>query len=68
MECVDGSTSAAARHDAVTRYNSPEASSFLFLSVTRCCGLGTHLPTATAVVLYDSDWDPRGDVQVCTVP
>lgn len=64
MECVDGGTATAPRHDAVTRFNSPGAASFLFLSVTRCCGLGTHLPTVTSVVLYDSDWDPRADVQV----
>lgn len=68
MEYIDGSTAAAPRHDAVTRFNSPDATSFLFLSVTRCCGLGTHLPTVTSVVLFDSDWDPRSDVQVCPPP
>ena len=64
VETVDSDTPAAARHDAVQRFNAPGAPGFLFLSATRCCGLGTNLPTVSSVVLFDSDWDARADVQV----
>ena len=36
---------------------------FLFLLSTRSIGLGTDLPNVDVVVLYDSDWHPRLDVQ-----
>ena len=64
VEAMDGDTPAAARHDAVERFNAPDAPGFLFLCATRCCGLGTNLPTIAAVVLFDSDWDARSDIQV----
>jgi len=68
VETVDGDTPAAARHDAVQRFNAPgdggRAAGFLFLGATRCCGLGTNLPTVSSVVLFDSDWDARADIQV----
>ena len=64
---MDSDTPAAARHDAVERFNAPDApAGFLFLCATRCCGLGTNLPTVAAVVLFDSDWDARSDIQVRT--
>lgn len=28
-----------------------------------CCGLGTDLPEAALVIIHDSDWNPRGDIQ-----
>ena len=31
----------------------------LLLMRTSACGLGTDLPSVTAVVLHDSDWNPR---------
>ena len=34
----------------------------------RSCGLGTDLPSISAVVLHDSDWDPRLDLQVPGTP
>ncbi len=66
VETVDGDTPAAARHDAVQRFNAPDGdrAGFLFLGATRCCGLGTNLPTVSSVVLFDSDWDARADIQV----
>ncbi len=64
VESMDGDTPAAARHDAVERFNALDAPGFLFLCATRCCGLGTNLPTVAAVVLFDSDWDARSDIQV----
>ena len=75
VETVDGDTPAAARHDAVQRFNAPDGddraarpSGFLFLGATRCCGLGTNLPTVSSVVLFDSDWDARADIQARLPP
>lgn len=28
-----------------------------------CCGLGTDLPGVAAVIIHDTDWNPRGDIQ-----
>ena len=35
----------------------------LFLLAARSCGLGTDLPGISAVVIHDSDWEPRLDLQ-----
>ena len=42
-------------------YSCSEA--FLFLLSARACGLGIDLPSITSVIVLDSDWDPRADVQ-----
>ena len=72
VETVDGDTPAAARHDAVQRFNAPDdgdrVPGFLFLGAARCCGLGTNLPTVNSVVLFDSDWDARADIQARLMP
>jgi SNF2 family DNA or RNA helicase len=63
---VDNSTPAAQRYRAVQRFNAPDAAATgcsLFLATPRSCGLGTDLPGVGAVVLYDSDWHPRLDMQ-----
>lgn len=36
----------------------------VFLHAAGSCGLGTDLPSISAVVVHDSDWDPRADLQV----
>ena len=36
---------------------------FLFLLSARACGLGIDLPSITSVLILDSDWDPKADVQ-----
>jgi hypothetical protein len=43
----------------------PPPPRFIFLLSTRAGGLGINLATADVVVLYDSDWNPQMDLQVC---
>jgi len=35
----------------------------LFLLSARACGLGIDLPSITSVIILDSDWDPKADIQ-----
>ncbi len=36
---------------------------FLFLLSARACGLGIDLPTISAIIILDSDWNAKADVQ-----
>ncbi|MEW5309897.1 MAG: hypothetical protein WDW38_001742 [Sanguina aurantia] len=60
---LDGSTPAAARHQAMEHFNRPESPDFAFLLSTRAGGLGINLATADTVIIYDSDWNPQSDLQ-----
>mmetsp|Transcript_15385 Transcript_15385/g.45299 ORF Transcript_15385/g.45299 Transcript_15385/m.45299 type:complete len:1328 (-) Transcript_15385:31-4014(-) len=60
---LDGSTPAAARHQAMEQFNAPDSGDFAFLLSTRAGGLGINLATADTVVIFDSDWNPQNDLQ-----
>ncbi len=65
---LDGSTPAAARHQAMEHFNKPGSSDFAFLLSTRAGGLGINLATADTVIIFDSDWNPQNDLQVRRAP
>lgn len=62
---LDGSTPAAQRHAAMEAFNKPDSPDFAFLLSTRAGGLGINLATADTVIIFDSDWNPQNDLQVC---
>ena len=60
-----GNTSGEDREAQIDMYNAEGSEKFIFLLSTRAGGLGINLYTADIVVLYDSDWNPQMDLQVC---
>ena len=64
-ERIDGGITGTLRQDAIDRFNAEGAEQFVFLLSTRAGGLGINLYTADTVFIYDSDWNPHNDIQVC---
>ena len=60
---MDGSITRAQRNYVLNRFNEPDSPFFLFLSTTRCGGMGVNLHTADTCIIYDSDWNPQVDNQ-----
>ena len=59
---VDGTVRGDARQEAIDRFQS-DAETFAFLLTTRAGGQGINLTAADTVILFDSDWNPQGDMQ-----
>jgi hypothetical protein len=62
FERIDGQAPVAERQKATSRFNQDQ-SRFVFLMSTRSCGLGINLPPADTVIIYDSDLNPRADIE-----
>jgi len=61
---IDGSIKWEDRQAAIKGFNEgPDI--FCFLLSTRAGGLGINLTAADTVIIYDSDWNPHQDLQVC---
>jgi hypothetical protein len=64
--CVHtGDVSGPVRQARVDAFNAPDSSKAVFLLSTRAGGVGLNLATADTVIIYDSDWNPHNDLQVC---
>ena len=61
---IDGSVSWQDRQEAIRSFNN-DPDVFIFLLSTRAGGLGINLTAADTVIIYDSDWNPHQDMQVC---
>jgi superfamily II DNA or RNA helicase len=61
-ERVDGTVKGDARQRAIDRFQS-DAACFAFLLTTRAGGQGINLTAADTVIIFDSDWNPQGDMQ-----
>jgi ATP-dependent DNA helicase len=59
---LDGSTHFLDRQVQIEQFNT-DPDVFIFLLSTRAGGLGLNLTSADTVIIYDSDWNPQGDVQ-----
>lgn len=60
---LDGSTNRVLRNVHIASFNAKESPYFVFLMSTKAGGLGVNLQTADTAILYDSDWNPQGDLQ-----
>eukprot|EP00321_Phaeocystis_globosa_P000207 CAMPEP_0118825914 /NCGR_PEP_ID=MMETSP1162-20130426/11609_1 /TAXON_ID=33656 /ORGANISM="Phaeocystis Sp, Strain CCMP2710" /LENGTH=899 /DNA_ID=CAMNT_0006756611 /DNA_START=21 /DNA_END=2716 /DNA_ORIENTATION=- len=59
---LDGSTPAAKRGKLVDDFNTIDEK-FIFLLSTKAGGLGLNLVSATAVLVFDPNWNPSCDMQ-----
>lgn len=63
--CAAGDVSGAVRQARVDSFNAPDSRKVVFLLSTRAGGVGINLASADTVIIYDSDWNPHNDMQVC---
>ncbi len=64
VQRIDTTTPTSVRYAAVQAFKQSDSPVQLFLMTMRSCGLGTDMPRVNVVVLFDSDWRPRLDMQV----
>ncbi|GKF19725.1 protein chromatin remodeling 8 isoform X1, partial [Tanacetum coccineum] len=61
---MDGLTPVKQRMTLMDEFNnSPDI--FIFILTTKVGGLGTNLTGANRVIIFDPDWNPSTDMQVC---
>jgi SNF2 family DNA or RNA helicase len=60
---LDGMTKSLRRRFLVDAFNGKGSPFFAFLMTTKAGGQGLNLQSANTVILYDSDWNPQGDLQ-----
>lgn len=65
FERIDGRIRGNLRQAAIDRFSKPDSDRFVFLLCTKAGGLGINLTAADTVIIYDSDWNPQNDLQVC---
>lgn len=65
FERIDGNVRGDLRQMAIDRFSRPDSDRFVFLLCTRAGGLGINLTAADTVIIFDSDWNPQNDLQVC---
>ena len=63
LQRIDGGVTGYNRSAAIARFNEPDCKAHVFLLTTRAGGLGLNLQAANTVIIYDSDWNPQGDLQ-----
>jgi len=68
FERIDGRIRGNLRQAAIDRFSKPDSDRFVFLLCTKAGGLGINLTAADTVIIYDSDWNPQNDLQVCCLP
>lgn len=61
---MDGSTPVKQRMALIDEFNEGDHV-FIFILTTKVGGLGTNLIGANRVVIFDPDWNPSTDMQVC---
>lgn len=61
---MDGMTPVKQRMALIDEFNNTE-DVFIFILTTKVGGLGTNLTGANRVIIYDPDWNPSTDMQVC---
>ena len=62
---LDGTVAAADRLTAMNEFQDKDNEIDVFLLSTRAGGLGVNLTRADTVIIFDSDWNPHMDLQVC---
>ena len=63
-ERIDGNVTGYNRMAAINRFNAENSLATIFLLTTKAGGVGLNLQAANSVIIYDSDWNPQGDLQV----
>ena len=61
---MDGLTPVKHRMALMDEFNA-SSDIFVFILTTKVGGLGTNLTGADRVIIFDPDWNPSTDMQVC---